>query len=284
MTTIKLLANDQHLTVTEKPKVASGDVESVKLKVEFDALWGNYTARSAVFYTANNPTVYEALLMDDECVIPHEVLSEPGTLCIGVRGLKADGTAIKTSTVVKYKIAEGASSPAESTKEPSPDMYQQLLASIDSKLDPFRSDFEHTLDVKFAEQSRTVNDAMNSAVSNVETKINDEVYAIMAGDVVWTNPDATVAFPAQTIELDLTEYKRFDIIFKTSTDGDAYYQHSCNRKNVTYNYYSYMSTSAITYRSALISDSGVDFAEASAGTVSNKNKYMIPVEIIGYKF
>ena len=41
MTTIKLLANDQHLTVTEKPKVASGDVESVKLKVDFDALWGH---------------------------------------------------------------------------------------------------------------------------------------------------------------------------------------------------------------------------------------------------
>ena len=284
MTTIKLFANDQHLTVAEKPKIASGDVESVKLKVEFDALWGNYTARSAVFYTSYNPTVYEALLMDGECVIPHEVLAESGTLFIGIRGLKADGTAIKTSTVVKYKIAEGVPSAAESTREPSPDMYQQLLASIDSKLDPFRSDFEHTLDAKFAEQSQAVNDAMNSAVSNVETKINDEVYAIMAGDVLWTNPDSTIAFPAQKIELDLTEYKRFDIIFRTSFESEAYYQHSCNRKNVTYQYYAYMSSSAITYRSALISDSGVDFADSSAGTVSNKNKYMIPVEIIGYKF
>lgn len=284
MTTIKLLANDQHLTVTEKPKVASGDVESVKLKVEFDALWGNYTARSAVFYTANNSTVYEALMMDDECVIPHEVLSEPGTLCIGIRGLKADGTAIKTSTVVKYKIAEGASTPAESTKEPSPDMYQQLLASIDSKLDPFRADFNHVVNVKFAEQSQAVNDAMNSAVSNVETKINDEVYAIMAGDVLWTNPDATVAFPAQTIELDLTEYKRFDIIFKTAVDEDHYYQHSCNRKNVAWYCDVHLSSSNLTYRKVTFSDSGVDFTEASAGMASNKNKYMIPVEIIGYKF
>lgn len=284
MTTIKLQANDQHLTIAEKPKVASGDVESVKLKVDFDALWGNYTARSAVFYTSNDSTVYEALLMDGECVIPHEVLSKAGTLFIGIRGLKVDGSAIKTSTVVKYKIAEGVPTAAETTKEPSPDMYQQFLASVDSKLDPFRADFEHTLDVKFEEQSQAVNDAMNSAVSHIETKINEEVYAIMAGDVIWTNPDSTVAFAAQTIALDLTEYKRFDVIFRTSIESENYYQHSCNRKNVVFNYYAYMSTSNLTYRQITINDDGVAFNAASAGTVSGANKYMIPVEIIGYKF
>ena len=275
---------DQQLTISKKPKIASGDVESVKLKVEFDALWDNYSARSAIFYTANDSTVYEKLLTNDECVVPHEVLEEAGILYIGIRGLKADGTAIKTSTIIKYKIAEGAKMAGETTKEPSPDMYQQFLAAVDSKLDPFRADFEHTLDVKFEEQSQAVNDAMNSAVSHVETKINDEVYAIMAGDVIWTNPDSTVAFPAQTIELDLTEYKRFDIIFKTNADSDTYYQHSCNRKNVKFRYYTNMSSSAITYRDGQINDTGIVFADSSAGTVSGANKYMIPVEIIGYKY
>ena len=172
----------------------------------------------------------------------------------------------------------------ETTKEPSPDMYQQFLEAVDSKLDPFRADFEHVVDVKLEEHSQAVNDAMNSAVSHVETKINDEVYAIMAGDVVWTNPDSTVAFPAQTIELDLTEYKRFDIIFKTSADGDVYYQHSCNRKNVKFRYYTNMSSSSITYRDGQINDTGIVFDDSSAGTVSGANKYMIPVEIIGYKY
>lgn len=272
---------DQQLTISKKPKIASGDVESVKLKVEFDALWDNYSARSAIFYTANDSTVYEKLLTNDECVVPHEVLEEAGILYIGIRGLKADGTAIKTSTIIKYKIAEGAKMAGETTKEPSPDMYQQFLEAVDSKLDPFRADFEHTLDVKLEEQSQAVNDAMNSAVSHVETKINNEVYAIMAGDVLWTNPDTTQSFAAQTIELDLTEFKRFVIVFKCYCDEDRHFQLEFNEKNIIWDAGYPLGYSSNTRRQTTIKDTGVEFGSPEApGT----NKHLIPSKIIGYKY
>ncbi len=155
MTIIKLVTNDQQLTASQKPKLASGDVESVKVQVEFDVFWDDFIAKSAVFHTSKNLTVYEALLTNNECIIPHEVLAEPGTLFIGIRGITSDGSAVKTSTLVKYTIAQGAEA-GESTAEPTPDMYQQYLQAMDDKLDPHLAAYEETLHQQLEEQNEHV--------------------------------------------------------------------------------------------------------------------------------
>lgn len=107
MTTIYLVTADQLLQIGEKPKLASGDQNSVLLNVEFDAEWDGYGKR-AVFFTEEDKTVYEIALTDNECIIPHEVLDEAGTLYIGVRGVSSANAAVKTSTLVKYRIEKGA--------------------------------------------------------------------------------------------------------------------------------------------------------------------------------
>lgn len=127
MTIINLYTVDQALYTSTRPKLASGDKDSVFLNVKFDDAWAGY-ARSAVFYTSNNPTVYEAPMSNItasklKCTIPHEVLTRAGNLFIGVRGLK-NGT-VKTSAFVRYKIEKGAD--GMMVFEPSPDVYQQLL-------------------------------------------------------------------------------------------------------------------------------------------------------------
>lgn len=106
MTTIKLSANDQVLSIVTQPKIASGDINSVLLQVDFDDGWDGYK-RTAVFFTSLDETVYKADLTDDQCIVPYEVLAEPGTLFIGVRGVKSDNT-VKTTILVKYKIELGA--------------------------------------------------------------------------------------------------------------------------------------------------------------------------------
>ena len=106
MTTIKLSANDQVLSPVIQPKIASGDINSVLLQVDFDDGWDGYK-RTAVFFTSLDETVYKADLTDDQCIVPYEVLAEPGTLFIGVRGVKSDNT-VKTTILVKYKIELGA--------------------------------------------------------------------------------------------------------------------------------------------------------------------------------
>ena len=70
MTTLPVTLGDQTLIAMEKVKIASGDIESVFLKVEFDENWAEFTARSASFYTSHDATAQEIMLIDNQCTIP----------------------------------------------------------------------------------------------------------------------------------------------------------------------------------------------------------------------
>ncbi len=126
MTIITLKATDQELEAVAQPKLASGDQNSVKLQVEFSDEWDGY-ATSAVFFTGADNTSYEVILTDGVCMIPAEVLVKSGTLYIGVRGVNAADNAVKTSTLVKYKIEEGTPTGKGTTVKPTASVYQQLL-------------------------------------------------------------------------------------------------------------------------------------------------------------
>lgn len=128
MTIIMLETKDQELNAVEQPVIASGDVNSVEVRVQFDYTWDDY-GKSAVFFTSKDDTVYEAVLTYDKCVVPHEVLKEQGMLFIGIRGVNSSNGAIKTSALLRYKISEGAPRGEATTVDPTPDVYQQLLTA-----------------------------------------------------------------------------------------------------------------------------------------------------------
>ena len=164
MTVIRLVTKDQELIIAEKPLLASGDVNSVVLHVDFDSAWDRYIARTAVFYTSKDATVYEKLLTNGECVIPDEVLTETGTLFVGVRAVPVDGTAQKTSALVKYKIVEGAK-PGTYTIHVTPDLYQQYIEAIKGQCDPITSQMQSD----FADQM----DAWGADVEALKSRIMD---------------------------------------------------------------------------------------------------------------
>lgn len=145
MTTIQLMTADQSLIAVGKVKLASGDVDSVQIEVDFDSVWDEFINRTATFHTSKDATVYEMLMIDNKCIIPAEVLAESCTLFIGVRGVPADGSAVKTSSLAKYKVVEGAE-PGHTTIKPAMDLYRQYLASINEKIAPeltaMREEFE----------------------------------------------------------------------------------------------------------------------------------------------
>lgn len=128
MTIIKLLAMDQALSFDVEPKLAAGDQNSVQLHVEFSTEWLGYS-KSAAFYTSLDSTVYEVVLNDGKCVVPHEVLEKPCQLYIGIRGVNANNNAVKTSCLIKCKIVEGAPVGDAVPSEPTPDVYQQILTA-----------------------------------------------------------------------------------------------------------------------------------------------------------
>ena len=131
MTTITLTAEDQALALVTSPIVASGDRKSLGISVAFSAEWDGY-AKSAIFFTSTDPDrVYEVILDNGACMVPHEAVAEADNLFIGVRGVIADSGTVKTSTLVKYVVNPGARSGNETATDPSPDVYQQLLTAYD---------------------------------------------------------------------------------------------------------------------------------------------------------
>ena len=127
MTTISAKTKDQVLTAVESPTVESGDKNTVDFSVELDEFWSGLTA-SAVFFTARNPqAVYEKILEKGKTQIPSEVLKNKGYMYIGIRAVDGEG-GVKTSTVLKYRIEDGAPVGTATAEGPTPDVYQQLIA------------------------------------------------------------------------------------------------------------------------------------------------------------
>lgn len=131
MTTIGLVANDQLLTVVLNPKLTSGDQNTVDIHVDFSEDWDGF-AKSAVFFTSNDTnTVYEKVMTNNKCIIPAEVMVKRGILYIGVRGVNASENEVKTTSLVKYIISEGAPSGTGIEVEPTADVYHQLLTACE---------------------------------------------------------------------------------------------------------------------------------------------------------
>ena len=174
MTIIKLRADDQVLSAVKCPTIASGDQNTVMVEVCFDSSWDGYS-KTAAFYTSADPDVFEVILDDDTCVVPFEVLTAPGTLYIGIRGIKASDKKVKTSTIVGYRIKKGAPISIETANPPTPDVYQQLL----KKLDEIKGDTERTsADAEEALRiAQETNELVEEAEESARKSANDSMEA-----------------------------------------------------------------------------------------------------------
>lgn len=202
MTKISLITQGQQLICANKVVIASGDINSVELKVEFDSAWDEYPVKSATFYTSSNPTVQEMLMLNNSCIVPFEVLTESCVLFIGVRGVSADGEKLKTSTLAKYKISEGATA-GDKTLSPTMDLYQQYLAALKAEADPIITALKEELQASIQSSVQEVTDTANRILSSS-----------LDSAVLWETADIGNNYASSTdhtITFDATEYKTFRI-------------------------------------------------------------------------
>lgn len=150
MTKISVVLNDQILVAAEKVKIASGDIESVFLSVEFDPTWDEFINRTVSFHTSHNSAPTEVLLINNQCTVPAEMLEKAGTMYVGVIGAKADGSAVKTSSITSFKIIQGANH-SYTTIKPALNLYLQYLAAMNEKLDPALTNMQKEIDAYKAE-------------------------------------------------------------------------------------------------------------------------------------
>ena len=267
MTSLYLTTSDQHLITSQKVKIASGDINSVQLCVNFDSMWDNYPARTAVFYTSKDETKIEVLLTDNACVIPSEVLAESCILYVGIRGVSMDGTKVKTSVIVQHKIVPGVGAGA-TTIEPTMDLYQQYIAAMNERVDPI-----------FGEVKTTLAEQLSAQMA--------EIMDILTPVVLWENPSSDESFAAQTIEMDLSEYKRIGILFLSSRTGGrtTYFENVFTEKDIFFIEHERNSvqSTAISKREFLINEIGIIFENATDG-INDTNSKVKPIKIIGYKY
>lgn len=123
-TKVKLKCVDQTLLPVSLPKLASGGRKSVQVEFTFDSLWDGF-GKTAIFYRNKN-SVHHEVLTDDACKAPWHMIFDPGVVYVGVYG--SSGGVVRTSEVLALTIEQGAITGA-SAMEPTPDVYQQVLAA-----------------------------------------------------------------------------------------------------------------------------------------------------------
>lgn len=164
-TCIKLKTLDQRLTVVQQPVLASGDVGTVHVEYELDSYWEGYTP-SGTFYTGKQPeNIYEQPLVGGVCVVPWEVLQEDGVLYIGLRGVD-QAKRVKTAAPVRYRIEKGSPCGTGTTSEPTPDVYQQILAVAGAAYDKAQSVEERADAGDFNPSATTISELVVAELAN----------------------------------------------------------------------------------------------------------------------
>ena len=134
MTEIKLKVTDQHLRAVVYPLIASGGINENRITVEFEGTeWAGYVCGVA-FNTDDDPdTIYtQNLDGSNQCIVPWEVTEKAGTLFVAVYGTAASDVK-RTTEVTAIEIVNGAGNGNAIPAPPTPTVYDQLVALINTK-------------------------------------------------------------------------------------------------------------------------------------------------------
>lgn len=124
--------NLNHITIQTNELLTSGSVNVNEVKFSFSADW-NDLSKTAIFKTTKKTK--SIILTTDSCIIPWEVLADAGeALWVGVYGTQGKTMAIPTIWAKLGRVLDGAELDA-SDREPTPDVYAQILLLLNQKID-----------------------------------------------------------------------------------------------------------------------------------------------------
>lgn len=130
MSIIKVNCVDQTLVFENTPVIASGGLREDFVAFSFCPLWAGYY-KTAVFWRDVTTAYHMALDETNSCEIPPEVLAKEGIIHFGVFGVNNAGDR-RTSNVLHYNIELGAITEGTQPSDPTPELYDQLLAAVAS--------------------------------------------------------------------------------------------------------------------------------------------------------
>lgn len=165
MSVIVVKCTDQVLTFENTPIITSGGRGENFVKFSFCKQWDGFT-KTAVFWR-NEHEPYHALLdKDNACTIPYEVLTKDGRFYFGVFGVNA-GYERRTSEVLAYLVAKGAITEGTQPSDPTPEIYDKLLAEYAATQDKYNEAMD-AMAQRTAELQQTVEDCTSDMQKTVE--------------------------------------------------------------------------------------------------------------------
>ena len=136
MTEIILKVTDQHLRAIVQPLIASGGENENRITVQFEGHeWDSYVSLVAFNTDLDPDTIYTVNLdANNQCVVPWEVTESACTLFVAVAGT-ASSDVKRTTEVIAIDIVNGAGNGNAIPAPPTPTVYDNLIALINTKQD-----------------------------------------------------------------------------------------------------------------------------------------------------
>lgn len=150
MLTVYAKLKGHELSLVSSPTLASDSNLFDIVNFEFDEHWDGFF-KTALFWGAGDETPYPSVVDENgNATIPSEVLAERSTIRFGVFGESEDLSTVITSTILKYKIQEGAWSDSEIADE---DVTQSLVEQL--KMAAYAAVINATRAAELAQQAST---------------------------------------------------------------------------------------------------------------------------------
>ena len=130
---MKIIVNSHSLELQKTTDVNSGEYNVQNIEFEFSSEYEGLT-KMAVF--SNEDESFTAMIINDSCIIPSEILQTDGTIGVGVYGYSVNGdNLIKrySPKPVFFNVELGSYQLAQESVDPSSDIITQILAQLESQ-------------------------------------------------------------------------------------------------------------------------------------------------------
>ena len=130
---MKIIVNPHSLELQKSVDVNSGEYNIQKCEFVFSSEYEGLT-KMAVF--SNEESSFKTMIIDNECIIPYEILETDGTIGLGVYGYTLNGDDLVkrySPKPVFFNVELGSYQLAEESEQPSQDIIEQILAELENQ-------------------------------------------------------------------------------------------------------------------------------------------------------
>ena len=141
-----------------------------------------------------------------------------------------------------------------------------------------------------ADNLNKIEQGIKEAHDNIDNLTKE--YNNLVGKILWTNPDPTSEFSAQTITLSSDDYDILEIFFKNAYDSDYIYSQKIAKGKNTYLQCNHVAGTRTIYhryrQMTYIDNLNYSFTTGTqqstyASSIEDSSLYVIPIYIVGYK-